>query len=341
MKTTFKIIVAIFTFSAFCSCDVEFSPNAQWQDVPVVYCLLDQDEDTTWARVEKCFLGKDDMSNYTQILDSLYYPEGSLSVQLCEWNAVRGDHNALSPYGNEPRRIMELSGDWFENKQSGSFTSPRQYLFYYPNPNLDTACVYQIRVSKVTDTGNVLLASAYTSLVGTDSVTYSSHLHVGNGNYFRFMSGKCDIRWRSFARARYYQPMVRYFYLVNGEYRYVDIPCPELRTTNYDLNRQVSLNEGTFLANMYGALVDDTSAKGFADSVHVYMRACNEDLNAYLNSNSGDQTGNGHIYTNIDGGLGIFGARRTLLYKAMRADTAVTSSHLHYKLKELGIGFEK
>lgn len=339
MKSICGFLLSVLIFCSILSCNVEFSPNAEWKEVPVVYCLLDQDEDTTWARVEKCFLGTDDMFQYTQILDSLYYPEGSVSVQLYEWNAERGVHNSLMPTGNNPNRVMDFTGGWFDNKQQGSFSHPKQYLFYMPTPNLDTSYVYEIRVSRNTDSGNVLIANSFTTLVGTDSATFASYLHVGNGNYFRFMSGKCDIRWRSFARARYYQPMVRYFYLVNNEYRYVDVYCPEIRTTNYDLNRQVSLNENTFLANMYSALVNDTSAKGFADSVHVFIRACNEDLSAYMNSNSSNNSSNNQLYTNIEGGIGVFGARRTLLYKAMRSDTAVTSSHLHYKLKNLGIGF--
>lgn len=334
-----RVFAAVLIFSSFVSCDVEFSPNAEWKDVPVVYCLLDQDEDTTWARVEKCFLGTDDMFQYTQIVDSLYYPEGSVSVQLYEWEAVRGLHNSLTPAGNAPKRVLDFEGGWFENKRQGTFAHPWQYLFYCPDPNLDTSCVYELRVSRHTDSGDVLIARSSTTLVGTDSVTFASYLHVGNGNYFRFMSGKCDVRWRSFARARYYQPMVRYFYIVDDKYRYVDIYCPEIHTSNYDLNRQVSLSENTFLSNMYSALVNDTSSKFFADSVHVFLRACNEDLSAYMNSNSSNNNNNSQFYTNIVGGMGVFGSRRTVLYKAMRSDTAVTSTHLHYKLKALGIGF--
>ena len=40
------------------ACEVEFSPNAEWREIPVVYCVLDQDDDTTFVRVERCFLGE-------------------------------------------------------------------------------------------------------------------------------------------------------------------------------------------------------------------------------------------------------------------------------------------
>ncbi len=40
------------------SCEVDFSPNASWREIPVVYCVLDQDDDTSYVRVERCFLGE-------------------------------------------------------------------------------------------------------------------------------------------------------------------------------------------------------------------------------------------------------------------------------------------
>ena len=64
--------LSIFLFYA---CEVEFSPNAEWKEVPSVYCILDQDDDTTWVRVEKCFLGEGSIYNYGMISDSINYPQ--------------------------------------------------------------------------------------------------------------------------------------------------------------------------------------------------------------------------------------------------------------------------
>ena len=63
-------------------CEVEFSPNADWKNVPVVYCLLDQDDDTTWVRVQRCYLSEGNIYQYGSNSDSINYPQGSISVAL-------------------------------------------------------------------------------------------------------------------------------------------------------------------------------------------------------------------------------------------------------------------
>ena len=85
-----KKIISIFNFQFFIlavgllltSCEVDFSPNAPWKEVPVVHCLLDQDDDTTWVRVEKCFLGEGNIYTYGAVSDSINYPKDSIIVRL-------------------------------------------------------------------------------------------------------------------------------------------------------------------------------------------------------------------------------------------------------------------
>ncbi|MBR5027718.1 MAG: hypothetical protein IKX51_00720, partial [Bacteroidales bacterium] len=87
MKTMRLLPLALIFGVFFTACDNEFSPNAEWKETMVVYSLLDQDEDTTWVRVQKCFLGEGDMLAMTSIMDSSNYSEGDLRVQIEEWNA--------------------------------------------------------------------------------------------------------------------------------------------------------------------------------------------------------------------------------------------------------------
>ena len=63
MKNILPLIAV--TLLAFSSCRVEFSPNAPWRDVPSVYCVLDPEEDTVWVRLQRCYLGEDNLYNYS------------------------------------------------------------------------------------------------------------------------------------------------------------------------------------------------------------------------------------------------------------------------------------
>ena len=84
MKVTRYLLPAVCYLLSlfFTSCEVEFSPNAKWKNVPVVYCVLDQDDDTTWARVQRCYLSEDNIYSYGQNSDSINYPQGSIEVYL-------------------------------------------------------------------------------------------------------------------------------------------------------------------------------------------------------------------------------------------------------------------
>ena len=67
----FRIIALAAVFAMFAvSCDNDFNPNAEWKETMVVYGLLDQDQDTTWVRVQKCYLGEGDMIAMSSIMDS-------------------------------------------------------------------------------------------------------------------------------------------------------------------------------------------------------------------------------------------------------------------------------
>ena len=85
MSKRFFLIIACLFSLFLTSCKVEFSPNAPWRDVPDVYCVIDPEEDTVWARVQRCFLGEDNLYNYVPIPDSNYYAPNDISLHLLVW----------------------------------------------------------------------------------------------------------------------------------------------------------------------------------------------------------------------------------------------------------------
>ena len=72
------------------------------------------------------------------------------------------------------------------------------------------------------------------------------------------------------------------------------------------------------MAAMHATFDDDTNTKIYPMIFDIYIRACNEDLYAYFNSV--DAGSDGSVYTNIEGGLGIFAARRTHIYRRVPGD---------------------
>ena len=126
-----KKIISFLAILALClsACKVEFSPNAPWRDVPVVYCVLDPQEDTVWARVQHAYLGEDNIYNYSQISDSNYYGKDDIEVYLLAWKGISGPFFSYTP-SNQLVDRWKLSYTVREGKPEGDFPSGKQPVYY-------------------------------------------------------------------------------------------------------------------------------------------------------------------------------------------------------------------
>ena len=128
MKHIFIMLAFVAPF-ALTSCKVDFSPNAPWRDVPDVYCVIDPEEDTVWARVQRCYLGEDNLYNYASIADSNYYAPDAISVHLLAWKGERVN-------GSSIQATDRLVGRWqFQyternGKPEGRFPSGVMIVFF-------------------------------------------------------------------------------------------------------------------------------------------------------------------------------------------------------------------
>ena len=68
----------------FYSCETDFETNAEWEDITVVYGLLDQRDSVQYIKINKAFLGDGDALMFAKIPDSINYD--SLIVRIEEWN---------------------------------------------------------------------------------------------------------------------------------------------------------------------------------------------------------------------------------------------------------------
>ncbi|MBO4588761.1 MAG: DUF4249 family protein [Bacteroidales bacterium] len=339
MKRILFVAILLLTFTT--SCKVDFSPNADWKEVPVVWCVLDQYDDTTWVRVQRCYLGSENLYNYTQVSDSIYYPKDSITVTLEKWEATEGADNILTKTGDAPKETKTLEY-MLRSKDTGLFAGGVQPLYFAPTYGwLQPNYVYRIVVSHKT-TGEVV-ASAETQLVGQkidqsnprardlvalerpnpSTPAYSQFRFAGN-------PAKCEIAWKPLVRARLYQPVVRFYYYhltepdANGERHndytqkyHIDINVPSVSQSGSPNEVTTAIYESSFFADLVDAVRSrgDNAPKGFCDSVDIRLSVCNEDLNAYIKSTEPSNTivQDRVVYSNInDGnGVGIFAARRT------------------------------
>ena len=77
------LILSVFIF-IFPSCDTDFDVNANWEEVTLVYGLLDSGigEETQQIKISKAFLGKMGALQMAQYADSINFDEGELAVNV-------------------------------------------------------------------------------------------------------------------------------------------------------------------------------------------------------------------------------------------------------------------
>lgn len=68
----------------FYACETDFETNAEWEDITVVYGLLDQRDSVQYIKINKAFLGEGDALMFAKIPDSINYD--SLVVWIEEWD---------------------------------------------------------------------------------------------------------------------------------------------------------------------------------------------------------------------------------------------------------------
>lgn len=338
----------------FSSCRVDFSPNAQWKDVPAVFCVLDIDEDTVWARVQRCYLGEDNLYNYSMIADSNNYPEGAIRVVLNAYRAKVGNNHALTMTG-ELADSWDLTYTLGHTKPDGLFSSEPQPLYYcVPGSHLvaDSDCVFQLLVIRTKD-GDTL-SRAVTSLVKKLSLEYNyvaeSWLEPvlvepnnARGHHYGFIPVSRNImKWNTIPRGRLYQPSVRFYYRKGNDTLSVDVlgdPVKDERSSQ--VLTSSSITQTRFLSTIKQALLGNTDSLFNVNYMDISIFVGNEDLNAYINSQSGHSTsGQEHsTYSNIEGGVGIFASRRTHVCAHVPCDSTGKKNYLPDQLRSLGVGF--
>lgn len=346
-----RVLFFLVLAQVFASCEVEFSPNAEWKEIPVVYCVLDQDDDSSYVRVQRCFLGSGNQYRFAEVPDSIYYPSDALTVAIEQWNATVASDGTLHRTGDAPRQVFDFSYEEILNKQEGRFYNTIQPVYACRTAGLlDSLAVYRLVVVK-NATGDTI-ATAETQLVYGEMQL----LKPNNVTYFQFAgtagSRTCELTWRAINAARQYQPIVRFRYrdfIVNTSVNppdttiiphYIDIPCNTLKSNMRDPYMTTNLEQNYFLATIRNNIEDVTSNKNIIDTVDIYINCCNESLAAYIYAGnpSGSLIQDPFTYTNINGGIGVFASRRTHIMFKIHTPVSANSNYVK-SLKELGVGF--
>lgn len=304
MKTFLKIpslliLLLIFNWS----CEEGFDINAPYQDISVIYGLIDPGEDTVFIKINKAFLGEGNALEMAKIEDSSKYVT-NVNAYLEEWD----DGSFIKSY--------QLDTITIKNKEEGTFYNPYQIIYYTPyEPATSRSYVLKLFV----DDKEV---NAITHLVNDFSISKPS----AGSKFIQFREGTDgNVEWTSAKYGKRYEVVIRMKYKEvlfdspDTVYKYVDwgMGTKKSVTTKGGEDMIVKYsNDGfyNFIDNEipYSNPATESNVKErYTNNVDFIISVAAEELNTYMEVNepSNSIVQERPEYTNVSNGTGLFSSR--------------------------------
>ncbi len=298
------LILWVFLLSSmlFSSCDNKVDINADYQEITIVYGLLDQSQPRQYIKITKTFQTEDNVLVAAKDPKNSTYSPNDLEVWLDEY------------LGNTYKRTIYLDSVMITNKDSGDFYFPNQIVYATPEgTKLSSAYKYHLGV-KVKTTGRYI--EGETNLVRDFIITrpfvqqqYASF----TGNYNQ------RVAWESAKGGKLYQFVIRFFYTdipASGprSSHYVDLVFATKRSETDEGSEKMSLEfpGNVFYQNLAAKIpLPDQGMYRYADSLYYIFNVADEDFTTYMDINKPSNTivQVRPVFSNISNGVGLFAAR--------------------------------
>ena len=302
--------VCLFGIAAsFQSCKNDFDVNGPWKETMVVYGLLDPSDDIQYVKISKAFLGKGNAYDMAKVADSSNYAPGVIEANLEQYNP-----------SNQLVKTIPLKLDSSVAKSSGTFATTPNYLYSTTEKLTQDGSYYALRVKNLSS-GKEILSS--TPIVGkislispfsTQSIDYITNYNASKGV-------PAKVKWATAPGGKMYQLTIRFNYqevvrnTTDTLNKSLDWVFP-VSISNYTDGSEEMVQElygeefFTFLASKIPV---DHSLRRFPGKLEYIVTMGAEELYNYteINKPSTGIVQEKPLYTNIQGGIGIFSSRST------------------------------
>ena len=304
MKIIYTILTLLVLF--FISCKSDFPVNAEWEEIVVVYGLLDASKDTQYIRINKAYLGEEDALLLAQNSDSLNFKD-SLYVQIHK-------------LGFNDNIIMSIPMDTIViDKEDGLFANDNNIIYRAITSNgfLTDNNRYGLTIRN-TNTGNEVSSSteiiddfSFSGQVeGLPRISFYNPQPDPNVDSSIVFPGQ-TILWEEVNNGEIYQLDLKFNYVEDNVEKSLTWSQP-LQTTD-GLDMQSKLESIKFFNFLRQSLTKDDSVERYFVDVELLMTVGTSALNTYIKVNE-PVTGISQqkpMFTNINNGLGIFSSRFT------------------------------
>lgn len=284
-------------------CDNELDISEDWKDIPVVYGIIDASDTAHYFRIEKAFYDSQ-INSYTlaKVIDSIYYKDAEVFL--------------LDPKTKQRFPLQKVDGN-LEGyvRDEGLFAQSPNYL-------------YKIKTSVLKPAQKTKLDLKIVLHSGKDTVS-SSTVMIGDFKFIRPIPGevqrldlsyqnKIPVRWGLAENAYFYDVIVKFNYRERDlqvsniwQNKSVEWTAERFITTN-----SISIQGQDFFVNIASKIKENSFAEREFMNMEFFITGFGSEVYEYISIYSANLgiTGSQEIplYSNIDGGVGIFSAKKTI-----------------------------
>lgn len=331
-----KIIISVLISTIIVSCSTELEINADWEDIPVVFCVLDPSQEFQYVTVNKTFLGNVPASQMAQESDSLFYD--NVKVFLYEY----AGNNLFQPINT-----IEFTEVDTINKEDGYFASDKN-IVYITDYQLNNNNHYELEV--IIDDGRRIVKSDVIGLISNTTIQFPSiHLPFINlANYgattkYAFLPG---------INAKVAQMTIHFNYLdvntITKDTVFHTIEWRQPAFVSSDVTTNILVDRNIEIRSFYNLLVqripplpeNTIRYVKMPNSLEYRVASANQDYRTYM-----EITAPSHgivqekpSFSNLENAIGLFAARyNTSLNKRLGA---VTLDSLYRGIYTNHLGFQ-
>ncbi|MEA3447928.1 MAG: hypothetical protein U9Q98_05700 [Bacteroidota bacterium] len=292
------------------SCEEEVNVNADWENIPVVYGLLNQNDSVHYIKLNKAFLGDASAINMARESDSLFYDDAEVYI-----NQIIN--------GQISKRLNFVAVDTIP-KPEGLFANDRNTIYVYEGEiqasnNSGNPYTYELHVN--IPSANKHCTSAIELISGARIVDPSSVREIALNNYD---IGSVKAKYETGDNGMLYQMVFRFYYLEVTDAGDTIKNCPPIeifghvKTVSGAGNQIIGLEFP--VEKFYDVLLNSIPEKEnvtrlvrYPNSVSFTLHAADENFQIYssLSEPSTGAVQEKPFFTNINNGVGLFAARLT------------------------------
>ena len=325
MKKLSFILLMLISLALFNRCSNDVDINASYEQITVVYGLLDPNDSLTYLKINKAFLGDDNALIMAQVPDSSQFPE-KLDVRM--WRE------------DNPENIFYFDTTTITDKEDGIFYNPNQIVYVSPlQPEVDKKYMLSIlykgdEISSETSTFNFRMADITTP-------GFALKIRIDN------TTDPKPVIWNRKEQAPRYNVTIRFHFKEVFEdspdtvYRYIDwFKDTKKSLVGAEVESYYTGNTFYVALETYVPYPDEAEEarvlSRYTSTVQFIVEAGGTELNTYMEVNepSSSIIQERPEYTNITNGIGILSARiRAIKPKKLNDITVAYIKENYYQLK--------